>query len=557
MLHFPFLKTTSLSRASCLIVAVCFCLSGASLHGLGPVQSGSSTTPDVALSGVVTSQAEGEMEGVLVTARGVGGSVAVTVVTDRRGRYAFPQNRLQTGPYRISIRAVGYDLEDPGTVEVRAGSTQNMNLRLRATRDLASQLSNVEWLLSVPGTEQQRNALGSCVGCHAIAFAVKSTHAAAAWRSTLHRMRNYSSPSFWLNPIKWPWEVPPRAGDADLAEYLSSINLSSGPDRQYELKTLPRPKGVSTRVIITEYDLPRRESQPHDASVAPDGMVWYSDFGLPYLGRLDPRTGEIKEWRIPVARAGSSEGSLDVKFDREGNPWVGLLLQRSVAKFDVKTETFETWAIPEEKASERSRAGMVAMGPDGKVWLKTSMDTYGAHLLDPSSGDITSYPLPLSFYGTASNSKGDLYLASLSDGVIGELIAKTGEVEVYPTPTPRSGSRRGHVDDQDRFWFAEFFAHKIGMFDPTTKQFREWPIPTPWAGPYDAIRDRKGYVWSGGMHTDLIYRLNPVDGEVIEYLMPTLSPNFRNIDVDSSTDPVSVWLGANHQAKIIRVEPLE
>jgi hypothetical protein len=44
---------------------------------------------------------------------------------------------------------------------------------------------------------------------------------------------------------------------------------------------------------------------------------------------------------------------------------------------------------------------------------------------------------------------------------------------------------------------------------------------------------------------------------VTEYLIPTLSPNFRNIDVDSSTDPVSVWLGANHQAKIIRVEPLE
>ena len=86
---------------------------------------------------------------------------------------------------------------------------------------------------------------------------------------------------------------------------LSSINLSSGPERKYELKTQPRPKGAATRVIITEYDLPRRNSQPHDASVAPDGMVWYSDFGLPYLGRLNPSTGETKEWRIPVAREGS------------------------------------------------------------------------------------------------------------------------------------------------------------------------------------------------------------------------------------------------------------
>jgi len=201
MLHFPFLKTTSLSGATCLMVAICLSLSGIPLHGLGPAQSSNSNSPNAILSGIVTSQAEGEMEGVLVTAKGVGGSVAVTVVTDRRGRYAFPQDRLQPGPYRISIRAVGYDLENPGTLEIRAGSTQNVNLRLRSTRDLASQLSNVEWLLSVPGTEQQRNALGSCVGCHAISFAVKSTHDATAWRSTLHRMRNYSSPSFWLNPV--------------------------------------------------------------------------------------------------------------------------------------------------------------------------------------------------------------------------------------------------------------------------------------------------------------------------------------------------------------------
>jgi streptogramin lyase len=564
MFDFPFLKSKDASAKSVIpagsgsrfAVVVFFFVAGVLLHGFGSAQSNSSSAA-AALGGAVTSQAEGEMEGVLVTAKGVGGTVAVTVVTDKQGRYAFPRNRLRSGQYRMQIRAVGYDLEDPGTIEVQAGRTKNVNLKLRNTRDLASQLSNVEWLLSVPGTEKQRSGLGGCVGCHPIAFAAKSTHDAAEWRSVLHRMRNYASSTFWLNPKKWPWEVPPRAGDAELAEYLSSINLSAGPERKYELKTQPRPKGAATRVIITEYDLPRRESQPHDASVAPDGMVWYSDFGLPYLGRLNPSTGEIKEWRIPVARKGAAEGSLDVKFDREGNPWVGLLLQRSVAKFDVKTETFKTWAIPEEKASNRSRAGMVAMGPDGKVWLKTSVDTYGAHLLDPLTGDITSHPLPLSFYGADSNSKGDLYLASLSDGVIGEVIAKTGKVSVYPTPTKRSGSRRGHVDEQDRFWFAEFFAHQIGMFDTTTKQFQEWPIDTPWAGPYDAVRDRNGYVWSGGMHTDLIYRLNPVSGEVIKYLIPTLSPNFRNIDVDSSTDPVSVWLGANHQAKIIRVEPLE
>ena len=56
----------------------------------------------------------------------------------------------------------------------------------------------------------------------------------------------------------------------ELAEFLSSINLSARPDGTwpFELKTMPRVTGRSTRVIITEYDLPRREAQPHDAGSA-------------------------------------------------------------------------------------------------------------------------------------------------------------------------------------------------------------------------------------------------------------------------------------------------
>ena len=53
MHHFPFLKTTSLSGASCLMVAVCFCLSGVSLHGLGPAQYSNANSPDAVLSGRV------------------------------------------------------------------------------------------------------------------------------------------------------------------------------------------------------------------------------------------------------------------------------------------------------------------------------------------------------------------------------------------------------------------------------------------------------------------------------------------------------------------------
>src|SRR5262249_235927 len=50
-----------------------------------------------ALTGVVSSEAEGNMEGVVVTAQKAGSIVRVSVTTDAQGRYAFPDNRLEPG----------------------------------------------------------------------------------------------------------------------------------------------------------------------------------------------------------------------------------------------------------------------------------------------------------------------------------------------------------------------------------------------------------------------------------------------------------------------------
>src|SRR2546425_7612750 len=53
-----------------------------------------------ALTGIVSSEAEGKMEGVVVTARRAKSIVQVSVTTDADGRYSFPRNRLEPGEYR-------------------------------------------------------------------------------------------------------------------------------------------------------------------------------------------------------------------------------------------------------------------------------------------------------------------------------------------------------------------------------------------------------------------------------------------------------------------------
>ena len=122
-----------------------------------------------ALTGKVTSQAEGAMEGVIVGAKKVGSTIATWVVSDAQGQYSFPPGRLEPGKYTVSIRAVGYEL--PGTSVDVTAQPARLDLQLNkvaGASKLAMQLSNAEWLISVPGTREQKLALGGCVNCHTL-----------------------------------------------------------------------------------------------------------------------------------------------------------------------------------------------------------------------------------------------------------------------------------------------------------------------------------------------------------------------------------------------------
>jgi virginiamycin B lyase len=113
------------------------------------------------------------------------------------------------------------------------------------------------------------------------------------------------------------------------------------------------------------------------------------------------------------------------------------------------------------------------------------------------------------------------------------------------------------VDSQDRVWFGEYYANKLGMFDPKTELFKEWTAPTPWVGPYPAKADKNGDAWTAGMSTDLILRLDPKSGKFTEYMLPTVDANIRHIDVDNSASPVAVWVAEVHRGKIAKIEPLD
>jgi streptogramin lyase len=544
-----------------------------------PDLSRAQTTASASLAGRVNSQEEGPMEGVLVSAKRAGSTITVTVSSDQQGLYSFPRSRLEPGQYALSIRAVGYDLENPAPVEVTAQKTASLDLKLRKTQDLAAQLTNAEWLMSMPGTEDDKAALmGSCITCHTLERIVRSHYDAAAWTKVIARMKTYMGgtiPEFkQVSPYK-----KEAQGDqvyegyrVPSSQFLSSINLSSVPQWKYTLKTLPRLKGKSTRVIVTTYDLPRRQIIPHDMSVGTNGIMWYCDNGQQYMGRLDSKTGKVVEFPVPVLKPGMPTGCRTMEFDSAGNMWVGLKDQSAVGKFDLKTEKFQTFMLPPDPAGRPQRVENVLgqrVGVDGKVWAMWS--DYTVQRLDAKSGEWERESIELfgdipknspwakrphfgyDVYGDPQN---NLWFTDFRSELIGKVDAKTKKISYWQTPTYDSGPRRAHFDSQGRLWFGEYRGNRIGMFDPKTERFQEWALPTPLTGSYDAILDKSGYAWTGGMTTDRVARLNTKTGEIVEYMLPN-STNIRKVDVDDSANPPAFWVGNNQKATLVKVEPLD
>ena len=389
---------------------------------------------DVALTGVVTSTEEGAMEGVLISAKKTGANITITVVTDAQGRYRFPRAKLDAGQYAIRIRAGGYDLDGRVTADVAAQQATALDLKLRKTQDLAAQLTNGEWMASMTGTQQQKNALLGCVSCHTLERIVRSKYDTEGFMTTVQRMSTYANQSTPLRPQK---RLTTR--DTDLvgedrarvqrqqAQWFATINLSNGAGWDYPLKTFPRPSGRATRVVMTEYDLPRPTIEPHDVILDASGIAWYSSFGEQAIGKLDPKTGKVTEYPVPEPKKGSPTGLLSLRADKEGNLWAGMMYQGAIMKFEPTTEKMQVWSLPPELNRANSQVNMTSpmtSDVDGKIWTQNN-GVGGVHRVDLKTGKWETWepfkasPVGHNIYDVVGDSKNNVFFTDI--GILHEV----------------------------------------------------------------------------------------------------------------------------------------
>jgi streptogramin lyase len=536
-----------------------------------------------ALAGRVSSASEGAMEGVLVSAKREGATKTVTVVSHADGRYSFPRDRLEPGRYAVSIRAVKYVLAEPGrNVDVAAGRTAELDLALRESNplELALQLTDPEWFSSYPLDDRTKWELfRDCSRCHTMRRPSMSTYDAEELTWVMQRMV-YSAGS---SPMRFqlPAAAAPHWGRAEQgepsalqkrqADAVAAINLHKGL-WSYELKTLPRPKGKETEVVYTTWDLPAT-ARPHDTRIAADGTIWFNHFNDNAIGRLDPKTGEVKEWHWPYrAREGSGQptGARTLMGpDERGRWYIGNQAQSGVVVFDPKTEQF----VYHDPPGGGEMIDVSGAHVDGNAWRAVAGPVAGGgvYQIDLETWDHKEIKgtndKPLYAYDIAADSRNNVFGSARGAPYIWRVDAKTHAIQYFDIPAePRgqgsfgSGMRRGIVDSQDRLWWGGFDGGFIGMLDlrkPAGEQMKLHAVPFPYFFPYDAHHDDRGYTWTGGIYADRVARMNVESGEWNFYLLP-FEANIRDVNLQPAprNGLSGLWIGHTHQAMITLVEPL-
>ena len=247
-----------------------------------------------------------------------------------------------------------------------------------------------------------------------------------------------------------------------------------------------------------------RGAHPHDvaASPVPGGPVYYTAQSTGKLGVLDPATGKFEEVAL-----GPRSAPHGVIVGSDGAAWITDGGQNAIVRYDPKTRQVRVWPLPADTGY--ANLNTATLDKQGRVWFTGQSGYYGR--LDPGTGDIKVWKSPRGSgpYGITTTPAGEVFYASLAGNHIAQINTETGEATVIEPPTKGQGARRVWSDSKGRVWVSYWSTGQVGMYDPSTRTWREWKLPGN-AHTYSVWVDDKDKVWLTDWSINAIVRFDPL-----------------------------------------------
>jgi len=484
-------------------------------------------------------------QGAFVEAQNTKTKITVIVLSDSQGRYRIPD--LAAGDYRVQIRAVGYRADPRSGVTLTDGQDASLDFSLQKSAVRWNEISEYQATQLFPAGKGKELLFAHCNICHQFQSRMASVHRDLdGWKDRVAFMREAMHFSVFLGP---------NFSDQDADEVANYLNSLFGPDSvlpkspadmpEYQ-KTVRPFSSEAMNIVYVEYDMPGPSRMPFSAAPDKNGYLWIPDFGLANkITRLDPKTGEMKDFSIPFTGTGGVHSSVPAS---DGSVWIAEQGSNRVGKWDPVTEKIteyqDAYLPGKEGIEDGGSKHTIRIDPSGKVWASGVPLTR----FDPETGKFTRFDSGGGYiYDVKPDKNGDVWFTNIFTSQIGKVDGRTDRVSLWTIPTPDAYPRRMEIGPDGMIYSGEFRGGKIARFDPKTQTFKEFPLPGPDPSPYGVGLDADGYLWYDSHNMDLIGRFDPRTGKVIEYPFPHPEPAIREFFRDAQG---RMWYGTSPNNKV-------
>jgi virginiamycin B lyase len=273
----------------------------------------------------------------------------------------------------------------------------------------------------------------------------------------------------------------------------------------------------SASISFKEWVVPTLGQRSRDPVQAPDGSIWWAGQWANLIGRIDPKTGAMKEYPLPENAMPHS-----VTIDAQGNVWYTGNKNGTVGKLDPHTGAITEYKMPDPAAKDPHTA---IFDRQGVMWFTLQLSNMVGRL-HPDTGDIklVTMPTPNSRpYGIVLDARGVPWVACNGSNCLVQVDPETMALREHKLPDAKTTVRRLDFASDGMLWYVNSSQGRLGRFNPDTSESKEWPSPSgPKSHPY-AIAVVDGIVWynESGKRPDALVRFDPTTETFQSWAIPS------------------------------------
>ncbi|GCE12227.1 Vgb family protein [Tengunoibacter tsumagoiensis] len=254
---------------------------------------------------------------------------------------------------------------------------------------------------------------------------------------------------------------------------------------------------------------------------APDNTIWFAEQYANYIGHYQPETRQFQTYPLPTLAMTSTEqnavdslpsGANDLALDAQGNVWFTEMNADAIGKLDPHSGQIRQYPISHPATIQKFDPYGITIDPQGTVWF-TEAATNQLGRLNPQTGELSLFPFQQttnSLLEVISDPQGIIWGTTFRNSTLFRFDPHTQHFTTYQPESDASGCYGIARSASGEIWLTLPSANQLARFTPTTSRFTLYPLPSEGNSPFGIASDpTSNKLWFTESATNKLGMLQP------------------------------------------------